>query len=97
MAQEDHLLDAEVLGSRPLLLLALRGQPAGTQVGIVAALVAAREQDVLDAPAGLSPLHDRPGAPELGVVGVGADHHHPLGRVRGVGGGCFCCDLSRGR
>ena len=56
------------------------GQLAWPQVGIAAALVAAGEQHIGEMLAGLRPFDNGPGAAELRVIGMRADHHHAVTR-----------------
>jgi hypothetical protein len=77
-SQEDHLLDAQLLRGAALLFLAQSGQAARSQIGVVAALVAAGQQHVGDLFASLGPLDDRPGTPKLWVVRVRGNNHHAI-------------------
>jgi len=82
VAQEDHLADTQLGRGRALLALAPPGQPARPQIGIVAALVAAGEQDVADLfgpPATTSPPYR---AAEFRVIRVCGDHHDAGERLR---------------
>ena len=86
MAQEINLLHAHDRRRRALFALADRplvvdGQPA--RFGAVHALVPARGEAILHAPALAGPPGDRTGAAELDVVGVGADDEDFLVLHRG--------------
>ena len=70
-AQENDLMHAQVVRGGALLALAACGEQAGPQVGIVAALVAARNEDIRDMRVRPAPtsarrprirILDRPGA-----------------------------------
>ena len=74
-AAEEHDLagGAEGLGRGPLLGLAGCDQRGGVLVGVPGALRAVGEDQVVHDAAGGGPLGQRGAAPELDVVGVGAD------------------------
>ena len=84
VAQEDDVADTQHVAGGPLLGLAGLDQQLRGHRRIVAALVAAGQQDVGQlVPLG-RPASNRTGANELGVVGVGDDDGDPL-RTRWLG------------
>ncbi len=73
IVQEHHILYAKDGRRRALLCLPVGAQHLGRDVGAVAALVAAREQDVADFLALSRPLGQGPAAGKFRIVGV---RHH---------------------
>ncbi len=91
LVEEDHLVIADDLGGPALLLLAGRRQRQRVGRGILAPLVAGRAADEAADRPGVDPGRGRRRGSELGVVGVGRDHHEaggtPVVRAGPLAGG----------
>src|SRR5262249_28900758 len=75
LAQELHGLQAEHFGRVELLLLPRCSYLGRNGLGVIGALVAAGSEDVDHFRTHAHPLGDAAGATEVGIVGVGGDHH----------------------
>ena len=81
IAEHHHVLHAHEVCGGALLRRPPFGELSGRQRAVVGARAAVGAQDIGDLAAGGHPLgYHAPGA-ELRVVGVGEDHHGPVGNV----------------
>ena len=81
VAEEDDVLDADLLGRGALLGLPDAADLAARHVGVEAAGVAVGADAVRHLDAGVGPGRDRAGGAEVEVVRVGDDDQRPLDRL----------------
>ena len=78
VAEKDDVLDAEDLRGFPLFVVAGVAELLARHVRILRPRRAVGDHAIRDLDAGLRPFRDGAGHAELGVVGVGVDHHRAL-------------------
>ena len=69
------MLDAEDLRGSPLFVVAHVAQLLARHLRVLRTRRSVRHHAVRDLDAGLGPFRDRAGHAELGIVGMGVDHH----------------------
>ena len=76
--QEDDVLDSQDLGGFALLRRADIAETFAGHIRVLGPRRAVRDHAIRELDAGLRPLGDGPGHPELGVVRVRVNRHRPL-------------------